>query len=73
MYHRKRFAVGVLCFVDICSDTGSGSTDLIGDDRFSLFFQIFDKVNISTANATERSTSLFGFSIGITDYPNSHF
>ena len=39
-----RFAVGILCFVDICSDTGSSSADLIGDDRVSLFFQIFDKV-----------------------------
>ena len=33
------FAVGILLFVDVCSDTGSGSADLIGNDRFVLTFQ----------------------------------
>ena len=31
--------MGVLRFVDIGSDTGSGSADLIGNDRFVLTFQ----------------------------------
>ena len=34
-----RFAVSILRFVNIGSDTGSGSADLIGDDRFVLTFQ----------------------------------
>jgi len=33
-----------LRFVDVGSDTCSGSADLIADDRFSLFFQIFYKI-----------------------------
>ena len=39
-----RFAVGILCFVYVCSDTGSGSADLIGNDRFVLTFQEFYQV-----------------------------
>ena len=27
-----------------CPDAGSGSADLIGDNRFFLFFKIFDKI-----------------------------
>ena len=33
-----QFTVGVLRFVDVYSDTGSGSADLIGNDRFVLTF-----------------------------------
>ncbi len=36
--------LSILGFVDIGSDTGSGSADLITDDRFVLAFKIFDKV-----------------------------
>ena len=39
-----RFAVSILRFVDICSDTGSGSANLIGDDRFVLAFQEFYQI-----------------------------
>ena len=31
--------MGILRLVDVCSDTGSGSADLIGNDRFVLTFQ----------------------------------
>jgi hypothetical protein len=30
--------------VDIRSDTGSGSADLVADDRFVLAFKIFDQI-----------------------------
>ena len=36
--------VSILSFVDISSDTGSGSADLITDDRFVLTFKIFDQI-----------------------------
>ena len=39
-----RFPVGVLRFVNVCSDTGSGSADLIGNDRFVLAFQEFHQI-----------------------------
>ena len=38
-FYEIRFAMGILRFVDIRSDTGSGSADLIGNDRFVLTFQ----------------------------------
>ena len=41
---KSSFAVSVLRFVDIRSNTGSGSADLIGDDRFVLAFQEFYQV-----------------------------
>ena len=41
---KVRLAVGVLRFVDVCSDTGSGSADLIGNDRFVLTFQEFHQI-----------------------------
>ena len=51
------FTVGILCFVDIGSDTGSGSADLIGNYRFVLAFQrfyqienLYGKVNCSERN-----------------------
>ena len=39
-----RFTVGILRFVDIRSNTGSGSADLIGNDRFVLTFQEFHQI-----------------------------
>ena len=42
--NKIRFAVSVLRFVDICSDTRSGSADLIGNDRFVLAFQEFHQI-----------------------------
>ena len=41
---KVRLAVGILRFVNIRSDTGSGSADLIGNDRFVLAFQDFYKI-----------------------------
>jgi hypothetical protein len=41
---KVRLAVGVLRFVNVCSDTGSGSADLIGNDRFVLTFQEFHQI-----------------------------
>ena len=38
-FYEIRFAVGILCFMDIRPDTGSGSADLIGNDRIVLTFQ----------------------------------
>ena len=36
--------MGILCFVDISSDTGSGSADLVADNCFVLTFEIFYKI-----------------------------
>ena len=41
---KVRLAVGILRFVNIGSDTGSGSADLIGNDRFVLTFQEFHQI-----------------------------
>ena len=42
--------------MDICPDTGSGSADLITDDRFVLAFKIFDQIQDFNRKGT---TSLF--------------
>ena len=36
--------MGILSFVDICTDTGSCSADLIADNCFVLIFEIFDQI-----------------------------
>ena len=40
----SEMTLGILCFVDICTDTGSGSPYLITDDRFVLTFEIFNQI-----------------------------
>ena len=56
-----RFAVGVLCFVYVCSDTGSGSADLIGNNRFVLAFQEFHQIENLNRKVNRKCTQ-FAFS-----------
>ena len=53
-----RFAVSILRFVDVRPDTGSGSADLIGNDRFALVFKNFTKFSICTAKSTDNVRNL---------------
>ena len=53
--------MGVLRFVDICSDTGSGSADLIGNDRFVLAFLEFHQIE-NLHSKVNRKCTQFAFS-----------
>lgn len=35
----------ILCLADICADGSTASADLIGDNGFSFFFELFYKVD----------------------------
>ena len=48
--------MGVLRFVDIGSDTGSGSADLIGNDRFVLTFQEFHQIENQNSKVNGKYT-----------------
>ncbi len=39
-----RSTVSILCFMDIGTDTGAGTTNLIADDRFVLTFEKLDQI-----------------------------
>ena len=43
-FNEIRLSMSILCLTDICADGGSGASDLIGDDRFVLCFEILDQV-----------------------------
>ena len=44
--------------MDICSDTGSGSADLIGNDRFVLAFQEFYQIEYLHCKSMESVRNL---------------
>ena len=67
------FAVGILCFMDIGFDTGFGSICLMEMIVSYRLYKNFTRLSICTAKSTERSKSLFCFSISIIDHLNSHF
>jgi len=59
--------MGILRFMDIRSNTGSGSADLIGNDRFVLTFQEFYQVQYLYRKINGKCTQ-FAFSHSVISF-----